>query len=695
MKTWSVRFNKPVILVIPLLYLVIAILTLGNYGINWDTPKHVIRGQAYLHFILTGKRDFLDLPSYAQSKGLPNKAAGNVRRSYFQSDFYTFDYFMTKHVHTHPEVNDLLSAISNYVFYQKIGILDDIESHHLFIVLSVFALSVALALWTYANFGILASLVASISLVGYPLVFSESHFNVKDPVLMSFFGLAILFFWFGLNRGKYAYILVSALFSGFALGTKFNALFLPLILGPWALFHLVKRYRASKKNRPSVLDLLGGTQVLLSVLAYPVVALGVLFIFSPYLWINPIGHFMEIVNYYKGIGAGTPDELSRYLVGGWNMYPLVWIWYTTPLPVLGLSLVGLLYSVYLVIRKNSDIALLVLLWLAVPLIRVMWPGTNIYGGVRQIMEFIPALAILAAIGAFSIVQSVSISKKITVTFIAASFLFVAYEQVKIHPNQNVYFNQLVGGLSGAYDKKIPAAGNEYGNTYLQGINWLNNNAEANTKLALAVNYISSIPGLKLREDISLDNAHWSGPLHRGEYVMEMSHESYLKLQYKYAYLETFLDPVYRVSVDGVPLLTIWKNDPQYVKPGYEKEIPISPSSVKVEEIRNKNKVIQKKLKIDFAQEVFLTRLIIGHETGDCASQGQLGFVSTLQDGENWIREPGLLTDPESPYQYIGMDENTFVSMFPARPAKSVVLNTELPNPCILKNYNVTVQGLNK
>lgn len=710
MKNLSTR-HLFLVFFIPVVFLIVSIFTLSDYGINWDEPKHLIRGQSYLHFILTGEKDFCDMPRYLLPKGAPDyvdynvdsvtctdrpevgdRGNSNIRRSYFQSDFYTFDYFMTKHVHTHPEVNNLLLAFSNYIFFQKLGIVGDIEAYHLFIVSITFILLVGVGLWVYHQFGIFASFVAIASLGLYPLVFSESHFNIKDPVLMSFFGLAILTFWFGFSKEKSKYILLSALLAGFALGTKFNTVFLPFILGPWVLFHLILKYKNRGKKKFQLVGLLGGQRMVITILVYPFIVLGVLYLFSPYLWGDPIGRFMGIIDYYRDIGTGTPPELSAYLVGGWNMYPLVWTLYTTPLPILLLSIVGIFYSTSLLFRRQMDSVLVVLLWLLMPIMRVVWPGMNVYGGVRQIMEFVPAMAIFSGIGAFFLLKHTrsfvygKLLSNVVVVIIILSFVFVIYENIRIHPNQNVYFNQLVGGLKGAREKGIPSWGNTYGNVYLQGIKWLNNNAESNARLTLPLQYISSIPRLKLRQDISLDNSHFSGPSRGGEYAMEMDFDWPLKLRYKYAYYETFLEPVYQIMIDRVPLLKIWKNDLKHTKAGYEKEILIKPLSVKVE---------QQKIRVDFANQVFLTRLVIDHSVDDCNKQGKDGFVAVSQDGINFVREPDSLYDPEAPYASPGTDKNTFVYMFPARPARSVIFNPQTSNSCILKDYKVTARGMTK
>lgn len=708
----NVRGRLLLVFLVPLVYLIVTLLSLSDYGVNWDEPKHMIRGQSYLHFILTGKKDFLDLPPYPQPKGAPDFVDYNVeptkdtrsgevlekygvRRSYFQSDFYTFDYFLTRHIHTHPEVNDLLSAFSNFIFYQKLGVLGDIEAYHLFVSISVFSLITAVALWTRSRFGIFASLIASSSLALYPLVFSESHFNFKDPPLMAFFGLTILTFWLGFMKKKAKHIVLSALFAGLALGTKFNAVFIPLVLGPWVLFVIRTRW----VKRKNVWGIFGGRKVCLSLLLYPFIALAVVYVFSPYLWQDPVNRFIAIINYYKEVGSGTPVEVS-YLFHGWNLYPLIQISYITPLPILLMALVGFVYFLFSVFRKKDQTSLLILLWLIVPISRAIWPNMNILSDVRHIMEFVPALAIMAGVGIFVIMKSIKNcfpknrwALNVAISLITLSYLVIVLELIHIHPNENVYYNQLVGGLSGAYSKNLPIWGNTYGNVYLQGINWLNKNAEPNAKVALGWNYISSIPRLKLRKDIALDNAYWSGPQHKGEYLMEMHYNNPLQQRYKYAYFEAFLNPVYEVKVDGIPLLKIWKNSSEYIKPVYGKEAIIKPELVLTEDIQISPGVFQKRLKIQFTKEVHLAKLMIDHSSNKCEAQNGVGYVDISPDGKSWIRDQTPLIDTESPYLTPDMNEIKFIFMFPAKLARGILLNSEKANPCILKDYKVTIWGL--
>ena len=108
-------------LIAALLFFIFGILTLSDYGFTWDSPAHYWKGQAYLRFFLSGEKDYRNLKS--------------ERRSFYQSDKISFDVLFNQESIGHPSLNDALAAFSNYVFCQKLGIIDDVEAHNFFIVL--------------------------------------------------------------------------------------------------------------------------------------------------------------------------------------------------------------------------------------------------------------------------------------------------------------------------------------------------------------------------------------------------------------------------------------------------------------------------------------------------------------------------------------------------------------------------------
>ena len=167
--------------------------------------------------------------------------------------------------------------------------------------------------------------------------------------------------------------------------------------------------------------------------------------------------------------------------------------------------------------------------------------------------------------------------------------------------------------------------------------------------------------------------------------MEMYYDWPLISRYRYAYYNTFLNPVYQVTVDGVPLLKIWKNDLEHTKIGFEEEKIIQQISIKVE---------GQKIIVDFPTKVLFTKLIINHANYNCEGDLGEGFIAISEDGINYKRVPDPLIDLESPESTPGMNETTFVHMFAATPGSSLIFNSRQDNSCILKDFQVKVVGLN-
>lgn len=703
--------KKLVIFIPSFIFLFIGIKTIPDYGINWDEPLHFHRGQAYLHFLITGKHNFQDLPAYPnltdrcppevkfcsdprgpddlgyiskdglsyQNLVMQKTKYLNFRRSLFQADIYNYDYFV-KTDSGHPPASDILSSLSNYVFYQRLGVLTDVGAHHLYEVVMTFLLIVGVAVFTYLNFGLLTSLVSSISLALYPIIIAESHFNIKDPPETAFFGLSMITFYFAIIRKKWYLILLSAVLAGLALGTKFNVLFLPAVILPWLIFYVIE-----KKGRWQEIKHFKYLFIL-----YPIVVLSVFYVFWPFLWSAPISNLLKVINYYRVIGTGIQPEQLRLIFIGVNTYPLISIVITTPIPILILSTIGFISSLVILIKKREPLYLLILLWFILPIARVSVGGTAIYGGVRQIMEYIPGMAILSGLGAkrlFDIAKN-NFLRFLVLVVVFGSLGFSLLEMVKIHPNENLYFNQLIGGLVGAKGKNIPYWSNSYGNIYKKGVDWLNKNVETNARLTTLVGTMANINWTELRSDILYHNKYWSGPNRLGEYAVDVNYGEPYKSYYRYSYYDKFLIPVYEYKVDGASLLTIWKNDLEHTKPEYrKKETRFLPKEVRVEKGR---------IYIDLGKEVLLTKMFIKHGLQDCKEQTG-GHISISLDGRSWIRQADSIdaaqTTSEASGEILGFTRDNFAFYFPSVKARFVSIDTGNINSCYLKDSKVSVYSL--
>lgn len=658
-------------LTIIILYFFISVFTLASYGVNWDEVHHSTRGQAYLYYFLTDKKHY--------DQKLFEKG---VRHSFYQMPNYDFTKQKTIDG-DHPVFSDIMSSLFNFIFYQKLGIVNDFEAYHLYGVVLVTCFLMFMFFWVEQYFGGFSALVSVLSLILYPLFYGESHFNVqKDTPEAVFYGLAIMAFYTGYANKSAKWIIMSSLFFGAALGTKFNILFMPLIILLWLII----------KERTSIFRKIRGLspKLRLAFLAFPFIGFGIFYFSWPHLWYDPIKNILQVIGYYKEFGiAPIPTEPSHYYLYGLNTYPLQWILYTTPLIILFLSIFGILYSLTKGWSEKNRTSILVLLWLFIPIIRVTFPNTSIYGGVRQIMEYIPAMAILAGIGATYIVKllndyiarnlkqfnNITIKQFLRIGIVLL-FIPITLRIISLFPNESIYFNPLIGGLKGAKEKNIPGWGNSLGNPYRQAKYWLNEHAEKNAKVALRFGNVSNIPRTMLREDIMYSNTYRSGPKREGEYVVGVNHYGSHKEFYHYKYLERFLNPVYEVKVDDVSVLKIWKNDIKHTRKEYllmEKE---------VENIITENN--NNRLLIVFPKVVKLTRIEIIYKDENCIISPQ-SYYEISKDFRTWVHAPGTLLKFPDFHWFNAHEEGKLQYLFAADEVQFIRTRSNTSDSCLLKH----------
>jgi hypothetical protein len=171
-------------------------------------------------------------------------------------------------------------------------------------------------------------------------------------------------------------------------------------------------------------------------------------------------------------GAVVPsDQTPRY-------YFAKYLWITTPPFVLLLLGVGVARAVRDLWRERwqpTSLALLLLgFWLLAPPLLAAVSRPNVYDGIRHVLFVLPAAALVAGLGAATIVRAVPPR----VRLVAAGALLLACalpvrSLVRLHPYQASYFNAFVGGVRGAQERYDT----EYWVTsYKEAIEWINRQA---------------------------------------------------------------------------------------------------------------------------------------------------------------------------------------------------------------------------
>ncbi|MBI3559525.1 glycosyltransferase family 39 protein [Candidatus Gottesmanbacteria bacterium] len=626
-------------LLLAIIYFLILLKTLPDYGMNQDSPGKFLRGQTYLQVLTTGSDHFdqPDLPSpvlfypgqlvsLTLSNGYENRTTSVTpirnndptktiqqqfldyqkragRQSIYKHNAFNLAYWNIQDK-GHPPVSDILMALSNRIFYEKLGWLGDVEAYHIY---SVFLASIAVLLvytFTSSIWGVLPALLATVTLATYPLFFAESHFNIKDIPELTFYASTLIAFYYWITKSQWRWYIIFFASFFLAFGTKWNILFLPFILIPWCWS--IRETEAFRHWWT--------IQAKVALLLVFLVSLVLLVLIWPYLWLSPLTRLVEIVKFYwtegyPGISKSVPFYYSlfpfRFVLTYSYPYALLLALGMTPLPVIAATGVKI-WSAVGMKKDKAHAELLVLLWLLVPIAKHLLLLTAIYGSIRQYMEFLPALAIMAGIGGAQIITWVSKgsflnnlydylglrpfvahlhTKKYTNTnyfgvrpkrFVMSPAMLpimgiVLYSLVltriliDFHPNQNVYFNSLFGGLSGAQRFLRFSYPTNYNNPYKQAVKWLNAHAEPNAKLALIDGTMIGISPTWLRQDIDF-GSHFSHADRNGEYIVTLTQINNQN-EFFYLYLERFLTPIYTLDVQGVPIAKIWRNSPTYLKNG--------------------------------------------------------------------------------------------------------------------------------
>lgn len=666
-------------IILGLIFFIFGIVTLPKYGINWDTINHLPRGAAYLHFFLTGKKDYSDLPRFVNYFQNPHNLFSNTTqsRSYYQTNAADFGWFMQYDGHGHPPLSDILSAFFNLILFSKLHVVNDIDAYHVYGIFLAACLVGLIYYWVSKYYGKVAGVVASMSLAMYPLFWSESHFNtekdVPETVFWSFFIFCI---WKGVTEKRIKWILVSGLLFGLALGTKFNILFSFFVVIPWIIAYLfVKREKLVSIVNFKIL--IAGSLAIF-------IGIGIFFAAWPYLWPDPLGRVQGVINFYKGIGVATGAFDARF-VGpfGLNMYPFIWIITTTSPVILFLALVGVFFVVKN-LRRNNCVSLIFLLWFFIPVARVTWHGADIYGGIRQIMEYVPALAVFSGIGSGILARKL-ITYKMKIVFVFVTFIFLLIPILETRPNENVYFNFLIGGLAGAKAANIPSWGNSFGSPFRQAAAWLDMNAEKDANISFARELLPNMPGIWLRPDLNLTNGNRSGPLHEGEYVVGLVYQGVDNTSYFDRYLEKFLVPVYSIDVDGVSILEIWKNDLIHTKSIYQKDQLLVSFKLTTS--------TPGEIEIDFGQIIKLSSINAILKNKNCSNL-ETGYVEISEDGNKWLRLPGQMPKEDWSVPKLGNQpgkDGTVLIPFAADPVRFLRLNYSPSNSCLNSLTNIVVK----
>ena len=220
------------------------------------------------------------------------------------------------------------------------------------------------------------------------------------------------------------------------------------------------------------------------IFAYLTCATVAMFITWPYLWPDPIGHWMDslvlMVNFpwpghvlFNGQFYKVENLPFSYLP------TLLNIQLTETL--LFLMYIGLGVLTYSVLRDRVklDFMLVVLVGGLLPLTALILSRANLYDNFRQILFLVPPLILLAGLALNFIFVSLLKSSVFRLILLALLASPGIYALIQLHPYQYIYYNSLIGGTGGAF-RKFEL--DYWFTAYHDAALWLNQNASPNAKI---------------------------------------------------------------------------------------------------------------------------------------------------------------------------------------------------------------------
>ncbi|TGD78578.1 ArnT family glycosyltransferase [Hymenobacter wooponensis] len=388
-------------------------------------------------------------------------------------------------------------------------------------------------------------------LVLSPRLFAESFYNYKDPVFMGFFALSIYTLLRWLRQPTWQRVLLHAIATGAAIDVRtMGVLLLPLTLG-FAILEVL--YRPHDRR-----------QFLLSLLLYlPLTALVVVLAW-PYLWGNPVGHFLEV---FQSFSRYPTDMLTVYLGKEisvrqlpWHYAP-VWILVTTPAVYSALFLVGLGGVAWAARRPlawlsttTGRLDLLLVAWCLGPVLAIIVLNSVIYDGWRHLYFIYPAFLLLAVRAVHTLwyqwratTSSVGlVTGWLGLGLFVLSLGTVAYRMVQEYPYQNMYFS-LPGPMAGRlFERDYWALSGR------EGVEWILAH-DAAPQVAV---------GTDPRSKLVLHNAQLLLPPAERARLRMVSPEqaTYFLTTYRWhpEGYPKYGRPVYERQVDGVTILSIFR-----------------------------------------------------------------------------------------------------------------------------------------
>jgi hypothetical protein len=434
---WSIAFDLAAASVVATVFAIV-LATFRDYGVTWDESWHVEYGDQILAWFTTFGADTSALC--------------------YRVDFLYGGGF------------DLLGAI-----VRRFSPLSALDTMHLLgPLVGVLGLVGA---WRLARrlAGPAAGFVAVVLLATTPVYYGHMFNNPKDlPFAVGYVWAldALVAILLQMPRVPRRAWIRFAVIAGLAMGVRIAGILLLVYLGAIVLGMAWLRARNSGSLRAGLLTArrLGGPALLAMIGAWAVMV-------STWPWalLDPIRRpwiALGNMSRYKLHERRMPfaGEWMKTTEPRWDYLPH-YFGLNLPLVVLALVLVAVGLVAHAWWRRRLDIpqrntVLVLAMAIMAPPTYVIVLRSIVYDGMRHVLFLVPPIAVVAAIGAVLLARRLSGAWRVALAItLAAGVARQIVAMRELHPHQYIYFNEIIGGLPGAYGNYDTEY---YGNSYKEG-----------------------------------------------------------------------------------------------------------------------------------------------------------------------------------------------------------------------------------
>lgn len=429
-----------------IIFLVLLIFyTYKDYGVAWDEKYYLNTGKYYVVEIF-------------------NRL--NIKTNVDVGDFRPTEH----HLKSHGVILDLLTVFSTLLFREF-----TFANYHL--------MKALVAIFIFILVGLLVnkltknpftSFFSMLLLFLSPRFYGDIFHNSIDIPTALLFTLLITYFVYYLESGRsFIKQLGLALVSALAINQR-------IILGyVFVLNFLIIFLSDLSKKRSLFKFFLRSLVVVASTIVF-------MHLTHPYLFTHPIRGLYDMYLSSKSYLFYAANLFDGELVWAYKLpwyYLPKYILITTPVSIIGLFVIGFFALFFRLFKEKNSITkaldIYVLLILLIPMILVVVLRPTLYDGWRHFLFLMVPIVIIASLGFQTIFRlKYKLLRGVIVLLVAVNLLVVARQMIVLHPYQYIYFNELVGGLPGAYGRYDT---DYFGASYKEAVDWFNKNINDKTK----------------------------------------------------------------------------------------------------------------------------------------------------------------------------------------------------------------------